>query len=132
MTDRELDQILGSELEVVSSSTFADSVMRSVRREATTPPPLAFPWLCVAPAVTVFGLILAVLIVVPLAESSEPATPVLGFEWFDLSLLGSWTGAWLQSLLGLLNSIATAWIAAALLLTVACVVVPLRLVRGRR
>ena len=128
MTDRELDQILGSEPELVPSNTFAASVMRSVRREATTPPPLAFPWACVAPAALVFGLILAVLIVVPLAETKEPAAPVLGFGWFDLSLVG----AWQQTALSLLNSMATAWIAAALLLTVACVVVPLRLVRGRR
>jgi hypothetical protein len=132
MTDRELDQILGSEPEVLPSKTFAGSVMRSVRREATTPPPLAFPWLCLVPAAFVFGLVLAVLIAVPLAESNEPAEPVLGFEWLDLSLLGTWTGAWLQSLIGLLNSMAVGWIAAALLLTVACVVVPLRLVRGRR
>jgi hypothetical protein len=128
MTDRELDQILGSEPEVVPSSAFAGSVMRSVRRKATTPPPLAFPWLCAAPAALIFGFILAVLIAVPLAESSEPAAPALGFGWFDWSLVGTW----LRTALGLLNSIATAWIAAALLLTVACVVVPLRLVRGRR
>jgi len=39
-----LDRILSAEDRIVPSSGFADSVMDAVRREATTPPPIPFPW----------------------------------------------------------------------------------------
>lgn len=44
MTPEELDDILSSEKTLEPSSSFAGSVMASVRREAMEPAPLRFPW----------------------------------------------------------------------------------------
>jgi hypothetical protein len=47
MTNDELDRILSQSLaeeEIVPSSGFTASVMEAVQREATTPPPIPFPW----------------------------------------------------------------------------------------
>ena len=44
MTDKRIDEILGTEEELVPSSGFLASVMGRVREEAAAPPPIPFPW----------------------------------------------------------------------------------------
>ena len=44
MTDERIDEILGTEEELVPSSGFLAAVMERVREEAAAPPPIPFPW----------------------------------------------------------------------------------------
>jgi hypothetical protein len=44
MKSEDIDQVLANEREVAPSPDFLASVMRAVRREATSLPPLKFPW----------------------------------------------------------------------------------------
>jgi hypothetical protein len=44
LRDEEIDRALGGEEDILPSSGFHASVMEAVRREATTPPPIPFPW----------------------------------------------------------------------------------------
>jgi hypothetical protein len=44
MSHDELDRMLLGEREIVPSSGFVTNVMDAVRREASTPPPIPFPW----------------------------------------------------------------------------------------
>ncbi len=64
-----LDRILVNEREIAPSSGFVDSVMDSVRHEASAPPPLPFPWKHALPGVVAAILALALLWV------SAPALP---------------------------------------------------------
>ncbi len=48
--DDDLDRILSSDGEIVPSAGFANSVMDAVRREASAPPAIPFPWKRVLPA----------------------------------------------------------------------------------
>jgi di/tricarboxylate transporter len=59
MFDDDLDRILSPDDGVVPSSGFVSTVMDSVRREASTPPPIPFPWKRALP-----GLIAAVITLV--------------------------------------------------------------------
>jgi hypothetical protein len=55
----EIDRILSREGEIMPSSGFVVSVMEAVRREATAPPPIPFPWKRALPGMVVGGLMLA-------------------------------------------------------------------------
>jgi len=55
MTNDDLDRIL-SEEEILPSSGFAGAVMDAVRREASAPPPIPFPWKRVWPGLGIAGL----------------------------------------------------------------------------
>jgi hypothetical protein len=44
MNPDDIDEILANEAEITPSPEFLASVMRAVRREATSLPPLKFPW----------------------------------------------------------------------------------------
>lgn len=44
MRNEDLDHVLSSEQEIIPSSGFVDSVMDAVRRDASAPPPIPFPW----------------------------------------------------------------------------------------
>ncbi len=44
MTDKRMDEILGTDEELVPSSGFLVAVMDRVREEAAAPPPIPFPW----------------------------------------------------------------------------------------
>jgi hypothetical protein len=51
MSDDDLDRLLSEKDDIVPSSGFASSVMDAVRREATAPPPIPFPWKRALPGV---------------------------------------------------------------------------------
>ena len=51
MTNERMDEILGTERELVPSSGFLASVMDRVREEAATPPPIPFPWKRAVPGI---------------------------------------------------------------------------------
>ena len=58
MRDDDLDHILSEWDDIVPSSGFANSVMAAVRRDATIPPSIPFPWKYAAPGLGVAGLAL--------------------------------------------------------------------------
>jgi len=61
--ESEMNRILSREDEILPSSGFAVSVMDAVRREATAPPPIPFPWRRALPGLVVGGLVLALALV---------------------------------------------------------------------
>lgn len=68
--DDDLDRILSEDEEILPSSAFAASVMQAVRREASTPPPIPFPWKHALPGIAAA----AVALVLVLLAVSEPAS----------------------------------------------------------
>ena len=58
MTNERIDEILGSEPELVPSSGFAASVMESIREEAAAPAPIPFPWKRAVPGFVIAGGVL--------------------------------------------------------------------------
>jgi hypothetical protein len=76
MTPEELDQILYSEESVAASSGFTRSVMDAVRRQASEPPPLLFPWLrFVAGVMACAVMALAGVVLLSRAARVLPAIP---------------------------------------------------------
>jgi hypothetical protein len=109
MRNEEVDRILsriGSEKEeIIASSGFTASVMEAVRREATTPPPIPFPWKHALPGLAA-GCVALLLVLIEIvthldqhaAAREIPATastfdPILnaaknaGMGWILLALL---------------------------------------------
>ncbi len=58
MTNERIDEILGSEPELVPSSGFAASVMERIREEAAAPAPIPFPWKRAVPGFVIAGGVL--------------------------------------------------------------------------
>lgn len=125
MTDQELDRILAEDLQVQPSSRFAAVVMKAIREEAATPPPIPFPWLCMLPILMGWGITFAAVVVAAWHDFGVPATRASSFR-FDVSGLIAGLGQIFDAMRW--NEVG--WVALALLLTVVCVGYPLRLVRG--
>ena len=100
MSHDEIDRILGEESTLTPSSGFSASVMDAVRREATTPAPLPFPWHRVAP-----GLAICLLAIVAAAIAALPAPGGAEAEWAPLA----------SRLEGTLLAQSTLWLAGTLL-----------------
>jgi hypothetical protein len=58
MTNDRIDEILGTEQELIPSSGFLASLMERVREEAVAPPPIPFPWKRAVPGIVVAGGVL--------------------------------------------------------------------------
>jgi anti-sigma factor RsiW len=104
----ELDRALSTEEEIVPSAGFTDAVMEAVHREATTPPPILFPWKCVLPglALAVFAALAVLLLASPTKTATSPVfspthlaailgvlpetTRRLGLDWLIVALLLAW------------------------------------------
>ena len=106
--DRELDRIL-VETEILPSSGFTASVMGAVRREASAPPPIPFPWKRALPGIAVAGAMLILVVVVIAVQFARNPAPSIS----PTSL--SEYGALLQSTFGS----AVLWVALALLASLA-------------
>jgi len=108
MKREELDRALSTEGEIVPSAGFTDAVMEAVRREATIPPPISFPWKCVLPglAFAVFAVLALLLLPSPTKTVGSPVfssthlaavlgvlpetTRRLGLDWLIVALLLAW------------------------------------------
>ncbi len=103
MDDAEMDRILTRQDEIQPSSGFAASVMEAVRREATAPPPIPFPWKRALPLGALAAIALLLTVFVSVFAATHPGSgsvapnlslsPVHGL--FSESGLGSalaWTG----------------------------------------
>jgi hypothetical protein len=104
----ELDRALSAEQEIVPSSGFTDAVMEAVHREATTPPPISFPWKCALPGLVFAGFVVLALLFLPLPAKTAGSvvwilthlaalrvalpetTRSLGLDWLVVALLLAW------------------------------------------
>jgi hypothetical protein len=125
MNHDEIDRVLSREEEILPSSGFAASVMEAVRREAAAPAPIPFPWKRALPGVVLAGLtvaLVAVVLVVWMVQlGREGASPQLSADWMSGSL--PFVKANLTSAAG--------WTLAVLVLSLASVMLSLRLAGGR-
>jgi hypothetical protein len=71
MRDDELDYLLSKDQEMIPSSGFVTSVMDAVRREATTPPPIPFPWKYALPGIVAYGVVLVAIVVTVYTQPSR-------------------------------------------------------------
>ena len=120
MTDDDLDEFLRREDDIVPSSGFAAGVMDAVRREASAPSPLPFPWKRVVPGIALSGLALLGLLILAIRQ----------FYWGG-GVPADAVGPVLINLVKATNDIGAGWVALALLLSFASVKVSMRLAGGR-
>jgi hypothetical protein len=73
MTQDDLDRTLSEETGMVPSTAFVGSVMAAVRREASAPPPIPFPWLRVLPGAATGVAALVAMIVFAAKSGGQPA-----------------------------------------------------------
>src|SRR5688572_29916067 len=122
MREDELDRVLSRKTEIVPSSGFVGTVMDAVRNEASTPPPLPFPWKRALPGlVACLGLLVWFAVEsfrVPERQASAP--PI----W---STLGSALGSWLPTT----ETYAAGWILVSILVTLIALKLSMRLAGGR-
>ena len=117
MSHDDLDRILSEEEELVPSSGFVTSVIDAVQREASTPPPIPFPWKRALPGLTISGLAVAggLVSLVKLVRGAEgsqlaPAQPTV-----------------LAPILQTMLNATSGWITLVLLVTLASVMFSMRL-----
>ena len=120
MTDDDLDQVLGREDDIVPSSGFAAGVMEAVRREASAPPPLPFPWKRALPGLAAVSLALLGFLILAVNEFLRGAAA--SADQVAPGLIAILKGA---------NHLGMGWIALALLLSFASVRVSMLLAGGR-
>ena len=112
MKSEDVDRVLSEEADIAPTSGFVATVMEAVIAEATAPP-LTFPWKRAFPLVAAFPALL--LWLASMQTGQEVTTPGLGlYAWFQM-----------------IAPMATGWVAAGLVMTVAITVWSLRLVRLR-
>jgi len=118
----DLDRMLSNDEDIVPSSGFTSSVMDLVRREASVPPPIPFPWLrLVLGSLALLGVV-AVLTWAGVTE--ELFTSLVGLSGATWARTAAWAA-------GAAARKDTAWIAGALLLAVGSTLLSLRVARPR-
>jgi hypothetical protein len=119
--DDELDRALCEDTGMVPSSGFTSGVMAAVLRDASAPPPIPFPWKRALPGLAAGALAFLVMIVVLVKDASRPPSagpiqdgvlPVLAHASEIAKIYG------------------IGWVLLAILLTVACVTLSMRLTTG--
>jgi len=78
MANDDLDHILSGEPNIVPSSGFVTNVMRAVRREASIPAPIPFPWLWVAPGLAIGTVALIALFITIIMRIAASDTGIAG------------------------------------------------------
>ena len=121
MNPNDLDRILSGEKEILPSSGFAASVMEAVRREATAPPPLGFPWKRALPGAIVSCLALVWALIEGAMQVAHGGTA---------SLLPASSNLTFTAILRSPKTASVCWIVLALLLSYASVKLSLFLSRS--
>ncbi|HKI11661.1 MAG TPA: hypothetical protein VKA02_06060 [Candidatus Acidoferrum sp.] len=121
MRNDDLDRSLSRQEEILPSSGFVASVMEAVRRQASAPPPIPFPWKRILPSLTAAGLSFVSVVVasIPLLRHGDPSRP-LPPQW--LSIIASVIAAW--------KTFGANWIALALILSLASLKLTMRFASG--
>jgi hypothetical protein len=106
MKPDDVDRILSEEIGIAPSSGFVGDVMDAVRREASAPRRIPFPWLRALPGLTAGALGLVAMLSVPVKNASrsvsgEPMrtlpvlaraldiTQIYGMDWMFLTIFAS-------------------------------------------
>ncbi|HXX15150.1 MAG TPA: hypothetical protein VEJ47_09640 [Candidatus Eremiobacteraceae bacterium] len=118
MTQDDLDRILSNEPQILASSGFVDAVMDSVRRQATVPPPIPFPWKRALPGISAVAFTLAVLVIFLIRGSANQSLPPNLVPTLT-SLLETW------------KTFSATWVVLALLLSFASLKLSMRLAGGK-
>lgn len=118
MKHDELDRILSAEPQITPSSGFVDSVMDAVRREASAPPPIPFPWKRALPGLCTSAIVLALV----LLAGSRMFSEEISVQTAPAKLLSKFT-----PVLGVWKAIGASWIVLALTLTFVSVKLSMRL-----
>jgi hypothetical protein len=122
MRDDDIGRTLSKEQEIIPSSGFVVSVMDAIRREATAPPPISFPWKVALPGLLAAGLALVSVFVVSITLWSRGAgaQPIPGrlVKTFLLAI-------------EFCKTVGAAWILLALVLSFASVKLSTRIASGR-
>ena len=121
MRNDDLDEMLSQDNEIVPSSGFVLAVMDAVRCEATTPPPLPFPWKYALPGLAAAVLVVGSVFAVGFAELVRAAPPQ------SPAALPSAVARIVEAA----SSAGVEWTVPALLLTLASVMLSMRLAGGR-
>ena len=123
MNQDELDRMLSGQAGIVPSSGFLSGVMEAVRREASAPPPIPFPWIRALPALAAVWFVLGIMIVALLRSSSAGGTPSPS--------IASRVFAAVAPVVEAANMYGIGWILMAIVLTVVCISLSMRLAGGR-
>ena len=127
MNQDELDRILSEHVSehtgIVPSSGFVSGVMDAVRREASTPPPIPFPWIRALPALAAAAFVLGTMIVVLLRSSSAGVTPTPS--------IASRVAAAIAAVVETATMYGVGWILLAIALTVVSISLSMRLAARR-
>jgi hypothetical protein len=125
MKDPEIDRILGAQEEVLPSSGFAASVMEAVRREASAPPPIPFPWKRALPGIVVAAFALVVAVVVGIATIVQVGRGKLSLGTTTIPSSLPWLN-WQGT-----TGSTVGWTALALIIALVSVKLSMRLAAGR-
>jgi hypothetical protein len=111
MRDDNVERLLAKDDEIVPSSGFTSVVMEAVRREAATPPPLAFPLWRALPGWVAAAIAVAMALAGVLREARMPTTPAQGIAESMRDVVTAWLAIWARDggswiLLGLVVSFA--------------------------
>jgi hypothetical protein len=118
MKQDDLDRILSNEPGILASSGFVDAVMDCVRRQATVPPPIPFPWKRALPGISVVVFTLAVLVIFLIQASANQSLPP--------NLVPTLTSLWETW-----KTFSATWVVLALLLSFASLKLSMRLTCGK-
>jgi hypothetical protein len=119
----EFDRAFSAEIPIVPSAGFMNGVMEAVRREASAPPPIPFPWKRALPGLAA-GIAALVAMILELAKSAvrpAPAAPVQNRLIAALDYAASVT-----------NAYGINWILLAMVITLACMMLSMRLTAGSK
>jgi hypothetical protein len=124
MNQDQLDRTLSGEAEIVPTSGFVSGVMAAVRREASAPPPIPFPWKRALPGLAAGALAFLMMIIV-LVKNFRPAasTTTSSLQGRLLPILAR------VSDIG--NMYGIGWVMLAILVTLGCVILSVRLTTGK-
>lgn len=122
MLDDRVDRVLAKDDEIVPSSGFTNAVMEAVRREAATPPPLAFPLWRALPGFVAVGI--AVVLTFAGVVRGARVTAMEGIVATISSAVMAWLAMWGRD--------GGSWILLGLVVSFVAVKLSLRAVSGRR
>ncbi len=117
----ELDDILCGAQEVAPSDSFLPGVMAAIEREASTPPPIPFPWKRIVPAWAAGAGTFATLLTEAVGPLGRGAAAQIGPD----------VASFFNGILEAARSIEGVWIATALALVLASVKFSMRLTGAR-
>ena len=126
-TTRDMDAALGGEERIVPSSGFLDRVMDAVRREAREPEPLPFPWLRALPGLTAALFAIAAVVYFALHGSAAPSAQARALPPDVSPAINSHAANQMLTLIGSAASVHNGWMVLALVLTIGCIHLSLRL-----